>query len=62
MISVKYNISPDINIDGKKEIIKNDKLINYISCHDNNTLWDKLVIVENNLQEILIYWFIMMHK
>ena len=27
-------------------------MINYISCHDNNTLWDKLVIVENNLQEI----------
>ena len=40
-----------ININGKKEMIKNDKLINYLSCHDNNTLWDKLVIVENNLQE-----------
>ena len=32
-------------------MIKNDKLINYLSCHDNNTLWDKLVIVENNLIE-----------
>ena len=40
-----------ININGKKEMIKNDKLINYLSCHDNNTLWDKLVIVENNLIE-----------
>ena len=48
----KYYFIGGINIDGKKEIIKNDKLINYISCHDNNTLWDKLVIVENNLQEI----------
>ena len=32
-------------------MIRNDKLINYLSCHDNNTLWDKLIIVENNLQE-----------
>ena len=47
----KYYFIGGINIDGKKEIIKNDKLINYLSCHDNNTLWDKLVIVENNLVE-----------
>ena len=40
-----------INIDGCIENIKSEKLINYVSCHDNNTLWDKLVIVENNLQE-----------
>ena len=48
----RYYFIGGINIDGKKEVIKNDKLINYISCHDNNTLWDKLVIVENNLQEV----------
>ena len=47
----KYYFTGGINVDGKKEVIKNDKLINYLSCHDNNTLWDKLVIVENNLQE-----------
>ena len=40
-----------ININGCIENIKSDKLINYVSCHDNNTLWDKLIIVENNLQE-----------
>ena len=48
----RYYFIGGINVDGKKEVIKNDKLINYISCHDNNTLWDKLVIVENNLQEV----------
>ena len=48
----KYYFVGGINVNGKKEIIKNSKLINYLSCHDNNTLWDKLVIVENNLQEI----------
>ena len=47
----KYYFIGGINIDGKKDIIKNDKLINYLSCHDNNTLWDKLVIVEYNLIE-----------
>ena len=40
-----------ININGCIENVKSDKLINYVSCHDNNTLWDKLVIVENNLKE-----------
>ena len=40
-----------VNINGCIENVKNDKLINYVSCHDNNTLWDKLVIVENNLEE-----------
>ena len=40
-----------INIDGCIENVKSDKLINYVSCHDNNTLWDNLVIVANNLQE-----------
>ena len=40
-----------ININGCIENVNCDKLINYISCHDNNTLWDKLVIVENNLKE-----------
>ena len=40
-----------ININGCIENAKCDKLINYVSCHDNNTLWDKLVIVENNLKE-----------
>ena len=40
-----------ININGCIENAKCDKLINYVSCHDNNTLWDKLVIVENNLYE-----------
>ena len=40
-----------ININGYIENAKCDKLINYVSCHDNNTLWDKLVIVENNLKE-----------
>ena len=47
----KFYFLGGINVDGKKEMIKNDKLINYLSCHDNNTLWDKLVIVENNLIE-----------
>ena len=40
-----------ININGCIENVKSDNLINYVSCHDNNTLWDKLVIVENNLKE-----------
>ena len=40
-----------ININGCVETVKSDQLINYVSCHDNNTLWDKLIIVENNLQE-----------
>ena len=40
-----------VYINGCIENVKNDKLINYVSCHDNNTLWDKLVIVENNLEE-----------
>jgi pullulanase len=48
----KYYFIGGINVNGKKEIVKNSKLINYLSCHDNNTLWDKLVIVENDLQEI----------
>ena len=47
----KYYFLGGINVNGKKEMIRNDKLINYLSCHDNNTLWDKLIIVENNLQE-----------
>ena len=47
----KHYFIGGINIDGKKDVVKNDKLINYLSCHDNNTLWDKLVIVENNLIE-----------
>ena len=47
----KHYFLGGINVNGIKEMIKNDKLINYISCHDNNTLWDKLVIVENNLNE-----------
>ena len=40
-----------ININGCIENVKSDNLINYVSCHDNNTLWDKLVIVENNVKE-----------
>ena len=40
-----------ININGCIENTQCDRLINYVSCHDNNTLWDKLVIVENNLKE-----------
>ena len=47
----RYYFTGGININGRKEIVKNDALINYVSCHDNNTLWDKLIIVENNLQE-----------
>ena len=47
----KYYFIGGINVNGTKETIKNDKLINYLSCHDNNTLWDKLVIVEKNLIE-----------
>ena len=40
-----------VNINGCIENVKSDKLINYVSCHDNNTLWDKLIIAEYNLQE-----------
>ena len=40
-----------ININDCIEKVKSNQLINYISCHDNNTLWDKLIIVENNLKE-----------
>ena len=38
-------------INGVSNQIKNDRLINYMSCHDNNTLYDKLVIAEYQLQE-----------
>ena len=40
-----------INVNGCIQNVRSDRLINYVSCHDNNTLWDKLIIVENNLQE-----------
>ena len=40
-----------VNINGCIENVKCEKLINYVSCHDNNTLWDKLIIAEYNLPE-----------
>ena len=31
--------------------VENDAIINYMSCHDNNTLWDKLLISNESASE-----------